>query len=89
MPRDKELIKRLGPTWFISTLDLTKGYCQVPRTAQAREKTAFINPKGLFHYQVIPFGVHRAPATFQRLIDQVLRPHREYAMVQSRGGLLV
>ena len=41
MPRVDELIERLGPDRFISTLDLTKGYWQVPLTQQAREKTAF------------------------------------------------
>ena len=79
MPRIDELIERLGPARFISTLDLTRGYWQVPLTPRAREKTAFTTPEGLFHYKVLPFGVHGAPATFQRLMDRVLRPHRAYA----------
>ena len=79
MPRVDELIERLGPARFVSTLDLTKGYWQVPLTKRAKPKTAFATPDGLFHYTVLPFGVHGAPATFQRLMDRVLRPHREYA----------
>ncbi|KAJ8270580.1 hypothetical protein GJAV_G00116710 [Gymnothorax javanicus] len=79
MPRVDELLERLGPARFISTLDLTRGYWQVPLTAQAKEKTAFATPDGLFQFKVLPFGVHGAPATFQRLMDQVLRPHSEYA----------
>lgn len=79
MPRADELIERLGPARFISTLDLTRGYWQVPLTNRAKEKTAFSTPEGLFQYRVLPFGVHGAPATFQRLMDKVLRPHREYA----------
>ena len=79
MPRVDELIERLGPARFVSTLDLTKGYWQVPLTHRAKPKTAFVTPDGLFNYTVLPFGVHGAPATFQRLMDRVLRPHRAYA----------
>ena len=46
MPRVDELIGRLDPARFISTLDLTKGYWQVPLTQKAREKTAFATPDG-------------------------------------------
>ncbi|XP_071061873.1 uncharacterized protein [Pseudochaenichthys georgianus] len=79
MPRIDELIDRLGEARYISTLDLTKGYWQVPLEAASREKTAFATPTGLYQYTVLPFGLHGAPATFQRLMDKVLRPHREYA----------
>jgi len=44
MPRVDELIERLGKSRFITTLDLTKGYWQVPLAPEAREKTAFITP---------------------------------------------
>ncbi|XP_072768318.1 uncharacterized protein [Nerophis lumbriciformis] len=79
MPRVDELIERLGPARFISTLDLTKGYWQVPLTERAKPKTAFSTPEGLFQYTVLPFGIHGAPATFQRMMDRVLQPHQEYA----------
>ena len=79
MPRVDELIERLGPARYLTTLDLTKGYWQVPLTRTAREKTAFTTPGGLYQYTVLPFGVHGAPATFQRMMDQLLRPHQAYA----------
>ena len=79
MPRVDELIKRLGPAQYLTTLDLTKGYWQVPLTRAAREKTAFSTPGGLYQYTVLPFGVHGAPATFQRMMDQLLRPPQDYA----------
>ena len=79
MPRVGELIERLGPARYLTPLDLTKGYWQVPLTPTAREKTALATPGGLYQYTVLPFGVHGAPATFQRMMDQLLRPHQAYA----------
>ncbi|MGH0171331.1 UNVERIFIED_CONTAM: hypothetical protein FKN15_060984 [Acipenser sinensis] len=79
MPRVDELLDRLGKARLISTLDLTKGYWQIPLTQSSKEKTAFSTPDGLFHFRTMPFGLHGAPATFQRLMDQVLAPHHQYA----------
>ncbi len=79
MPRVDELLDRLGRARFISTLDLTKGYWQVPLTEQAKPKTAFSTPSGHWQYRVLPFGLHGAPATFQRMMDILLRPHQAYA----------
>ena len=79
MPRVDELVERLAKDRFFTTLDLTKGYWQIPLTKHAREKTAFATPDGLFQYRIMPFGLHGAPATFQRLMDKLLRPHTEYA----------
>lgn len=80
MPLVDELIDHLGMARFITTLDLTKGYWQVPLSPASREKTTFATSEGLFQYTKLPFGLHGAPATFQRLMDRVLRPHNQYAV---------
>ncbi|KAL0176818.1 hypothetical protein M9458_029148, partial [Cirrhinus mrigala] len=74
MPRVDELLDRLGRARYITTLDLTKGYWQVPLTPTAKEKTAFSTPRGRWQYRTLPFGLHGAPATFQRMMDIILRP---------------
>lgn len=58
-----------------------KGYRQGPLAPEAREKMAFATPDGLFQYWMLPFGLHGAPPTFQRLMDQVFSPHRDYTAV--------
>ena len=73
MPRIDDLIDRLGKAKFVTTLDLTKGYWQVPVVDGDRAKTAFTTPFGLYQFNVMPFGLQGAPATFQRLMDGVLR----------------
>ncbi len=76
MPRVDEL---LGTARFYSTLDLTKGYWQIPLSPLSKEKSAFTTPFGLHQFVTLPFGLFGAPATFQRLMDKILRPHTAYA----------
>ena len=72
MPRIDELIDRLGRAKYITTLDLTRGYWQVPVAEEDQHKTAFATPFGLFQFRVMPFGLCGAPATFQRMMDHLI-----------------
>ena len=69
LPHIDDLIDNLGKAKFISALDLTKGYWQVPIEGKSREKTAFITPQGKYEFLKMPFGLMGAPSTFQHLMD--------------------
>ena len=73
MPRVDYLIDCVGKSTYISTLHLTRGYWQVPVPEIDWPKTAFATPFGLYQFNTMPFGLHEAPATFQRLMDCVIR----------------
>nr|XP_041632108.1 uncharacterized protein LOC121502491 [Drosophila kikkawai] len=75
LPRINHILERLRNAKYISTLDLRNGYWQIPMEAGSRACTAFTVPgRGLFQWRVMPFGLHSAPATFQRALDSVIGP---------------
>lgn len=72
MPRIDAILNKISKAKFISKLDLTKGYWQVPLDDDAKRKSAFVTPFGHFSFTVMPFGMVNAPATFVRLVSKVL-----------------
>ncbi|GFX35073.1 retrovirus-related Pol polyprotein from transposon 412 [Trichonephila clavipes] len=73
LPRIDDTLDTLtGHKWF-STLDLKSGYWQVEIHPEDREKTAFTSGQGIWQFKVMPFGLCNAPATFERLMETVLK----------------
>ncbi|KYO33923.1 hypothetical protein Y1Q_0024536 [Alligator mississippiensis] len=79
MPYVTHLIERIGEARYISTLNLAKGYWQIPLRPTDCAKTSFGTPWGLFEFIRMLFSLNGAAATFQRLMDTLLAPHAAYA----------
>lgn len=73
LPLIEELLDRVGNAKFVSTLDLKKGFWQIPLTDRAKTILSFVTPQGLFSYTVLSFGLCNSSATFQRVINHVIR----------------
>lgn len=73
IPYVSSILDKLRDAHFLTTLDIKSAYWQIPVAQQSRPLTAFTVPnRGLFQFKRMPFGLHSAPATWQRLIDAVL-----------------
>ena len=72
MPRIDEIFEQLSGAKVFSKLDLIKGYYQIRIQPEDREKTAFRFKGKLFQFKRVPFLLHSAPQSFQRLMNDVL-----------------
>ena len=73
IPDTTEVLDTLGGAKVFTCLDLSQGYHQIPMEENDKCKTAFATKSGQYEYQVMPFGLSGAPATFQRVMQTALR----------------
>ena len=79
IPSMEKMIDKIASAKYISTIDLTKGYWQIPLETSTIEKSAFITTKGLFEFLVMPFGMKTAPASFQRMMSETVLNGLDFA----------
>ena len=74
LPRINQIVNASAGHGMLSFLDAFFGYHQIPMYPPDAEKTSFITPHGLFCYNVMPFGLKNAEATYQQLVTKMFRP---------------
>lgn len=74
LARISYIFDRIGHSTWFTTMDLLSGFWQVMIKPEHRHKTAVITMRGLYEHTVMPFGLCNAPATFQRLMDNIILP---------------
>lgn len=73
LPRIADLLRTIKGATVFSAIDLRAGYWNIPMEEQSKPYTAFRGINGLYEYEVMPFGLKNAPATFQRAMDVIFK----------------
>lgn len=70
LPYVSEILDSLREAKYLSSIDLSKAFWQIPIAPEDRDKTAFYIPgRGTLRFKTTAFGLTNAPATQQRLVD--------------------
>jgi len=80
IPNIEELIEKVSSAKYITVLDLTRGYWQIPLSKQAQRYAAFVTSFGTYRPLRLPFGLKNAPYDFSRLMASLLRGCEEFAV---------
>ena len=74
------VLNAMSGSVIFSAIDLTDGFYQILMRESDIPLTAVSTPSGmLWEWLVMPQGLKNAPATFNRMVSQVLRPLRDFA----------
>ena len=77
-----EMYAKLKGAKVFSTVDLRSRYHHTTLGKSSRAKTAFVTPFGKYKFLMVPFGLAQAPASFQLLMNKVLKGLK-FAMTYS------
>jgi hypothetical protein len=73
LPVFEETVSTMYGSAYFSVLDCLSGYWQIKIAEEDNMKTAFTVPSGSYQCLRLPFGLSSSPASFQRMMDLVLR----------------
>ena len=72
LPLIQDVIDIVGGSCYWTKLDAASAYWSMPLDEVDKEKTAFSIPRGKFEFNVTPYGLCNAGASYQRMIDITL-----------------
>ena len=73
MTTAENLFGKLGKCRYYSTINLSKGYWQIPIAEKDIHKTAFVTPDGCYEFLSMPFGMKNSGATLVRGMRKLLQ----------------
>ena len=89
IPWIDDLLDQLKGAKYFSKIYLKFGYHQVPIEASSVWRTTFISKEGLLERLLMPFGLKNSPATFMRLMEDILKPFTNALLVVYLDDILI
>ena len=89
LPRIDESLDAISGASLFSTMDLQSAYYQIEVAEEDKAKTAFTTPVGLFEFNRMAFGLCNAPATYQRLMQDMFRDELFRVLIVYLDDILV
>jgi hypothetical protein len=89
LPLIHEMQDRIRGARFFTRLDLREAYYKVRMKKGEEWKTAWGSRLGHYEYLVMPFGLTNAPASFQALVNDILRPYLDIFVLAYLDDILI
>ncbi|GFX28473.1 hypothetical protein TNCV_1152821 [Trichonephila clavipes] len=80
LPNMEEIVEKVSAAPYVTVMDLSKGYFQIPLTPRAQRYAAFVTPFGSYIPKKMMFGLVCAPNYFCKLMAQVLEGLEQFAL---------
>ena len=89
LPRIDDILDQLSTAKYFTKIDLRSGYHQIRLDEESIPLTAFRTRYGHFEFQVLPFGLTNAPATFMSLMNEVFSEYLDIFVIVYLDDILV
>ena len=73
IPNIDMLIAQVGSSAYLTKMDLTRGFYQIPLDKDSQKYSAFVCPFGTYAWTRIPYGLKTSPTKFQKVLNTVLK----------------
>ncbi|XP_019186008.1 PREDICTED: uncharacterized protein LOC109180752 [Ipomoea nil] len=89
LPRIDQLVDDTAGSALLSFMDAFQGYHQIYMHKADEEKTAFLTPDGVYCYQVMPFELKNAGATYTWMVARLFQDLLGKSMAAYVDDMLV
>ena len=89
LPRIDLIVDATASHELLNFMDAFLGYNHIRMDPNDQEKTSFVTGQGTYCYQVMPFGLKNAGATYQKLVNRMFQKHIGASMEVYIDDMLV
>ncbi|GFU86030.1 retrovirus-related Pol polyprotein from transposon 297 [Trichonephila clavipes] len=82
LPNIEERVEKVSAAKFITVLDLSKGYWQIPLSKTAQRYAAFCTSFGTYRPLRMSFGLKNAPYFFSKLMAELLNGLEDFVRIK-------